>query len=309
VVILLPWPAAIGFRRFYQGILISGNKTRRVAYGTVIRLFSMLATALVLFFYFEADGVVVGSAALTIGVVVEAVASRLMVNRIIREFKPPMKGEDTLSYAEIVKFYYPLALTSILSLGVHPIVTFFMGQSYMALESLAVLPVINSLVFIFRAIGLSYQEVGIALMGEKGKNYKTLRDFALIGGFIVIIFLALITITPLSYVWFHDVSGLSEELTSFAKLPAVIMSVMPGLTFLISFQRSVLMNVRNTAPITNATIVEVVLIVLVIFLMIKVFAAIGAVAATSAYILGRLGANVYLIPSFRRSVASYDKVG
>jgi len=29
--ILLPWPAAIGYRRFYQGILIGSGLTRRVA--------------------------------------------------------------------------------------------------------------------------------------------------------------------------------------------------------------------------------------------------------------------------------------
>ena len=28
--ILLPWPGAIGYRRFYQGILIRGNRTRRL---------------------------------------------------------------------------------------------------------------------------------------------------------------------------------------------------------------------------------------------------------------------------------------
>ncbi|MCH7772530.1 MAG: hypothetical protein IIA49_16190, partial [Bacteroidetes bacterium] len=40
-IILLPWPAAIGYRRFYQGVLIRSNLTRRVAYGTVIRLTTM----------------------------------------------------------------------------------------------------------------------------------------------------------------------------------------------------------------------------------------------------------------------------
>ena len=38
LLILLPWPAAIGYRRFYQGLLIRTGLTRRVAWGTVIRL-------------------------------------------------------------------------------------------------------------------------------------------------------------------------------------------------------------------------------------------------------------------------------
>ncbi len=39
-IVLLPWPGAIGYRRFYQGILIRNNYTRWVAYGTIIRLAS-----------------------------------------------------------------------------------------------------------------------------------------------------------------------------------------------------------------------------------------------------------------------------
>ena len=38
LLILLPWPAAIGIRRLYQGVLIRHRLTRRVAYGTVARL-------------------------------------------------------------------------------------------------------------------------------------------------------------------------------------------------------------------------------------------------------------------------------
>lgn len=49
LIILIPWPAAIGYRRFNQGLLIRQNLTRRVAYGTMIRLVTMSATAFVAF--------------------------------------------------------------------------------------------------------------------------------------------------------------------------------------------------------------------------------------------------------------------
>jgi len=42
---VLPWPAAIGYRRFYQGLLVRAGLTRRVAYGTVIRLATMSVCA------------------------------------------------------------------------------------------------------------------------------------------------------------------------------------------------------------------------------------------------------------------------
>jgi hypothetical protein len=64
VIILLPWPGAIGYRRFYQGVLIRCNLTRRVAYGTVLRLLAMSTIALVLYKLFRVDGTLVGAAAL-----------------------------------------------------------------------------------------------------------------------------------------------------------------------------------------------------------------------------------------------------
>ena len=302
--ILLPWPGSIGYRRFYQGILIRGNLTRRVAYGTAVRLSTMAGTALLLFHLSNFPGVAVGAIALSAGVTMEAAASRIMVHRILKGVLAisPRSTDTPLNYPFIFHFYYPLALTSLLSLGVHPLVTFFVGQSRMALESLAVLPVINALVFIFRSLGLSYQEVGIALMGKRMEGYRTLRNFALVLGIAVVVCMGLIAFTPLSFLWFHQISGLSLELTEFALLPTRIMVLMPGLTVLLSFQRAVLVYARHTLPITLATALEVGGILLVLFLLIYYGNATGAIAATTGFVLGRLGANLYLLPPYRKVV-------
>ena len=305
-IILVPWPGAIGYRRFYQGILIKYNYTKRVSYGTVIRLISMALTATVLYTFFELPGVVVGASALSVAVVSESIASRFMTVAVVKEIKESkFISDDRLSYTGIIKFYYPLALTSVMALGVHPIVTFFLGQSRMPLESLAVMPVVNSLVFIFRSIGLSYQEVGIALIGKRAEGYKLLRNFAFMGGISAASVLIIIAVTPLSYIWLYDVSGLSIELTNFATLPIIIMAVMPALTFLISFQRAVLVHERNTKQITYATIIEVSGIVITLFTMIYFFNTVGAVAATASYILGRIAANVFLMFPYSKAVRKY----
>ena len=297
-IILLPWPGTIGYRRFYQGILIRYNQTRKVAYGTVIRLFMMAGTALILYMNFEFDGVIVGAAALSAGVTFEAIASRFMSLNILREIKEKEITNSKISYKEIFTFYYPLALTSMLGLGVHPFVTFFIGQSRMAIESLAVLPVINSLVFIFRSTGLSFQEVGIALVGEKGEGFVPLRNFALKLLLISTGLLLIISLSPLAKLWFRDVSGLSPELTEFALLPLIIISIMPALSVFVSFQRSILVAFKNTSPITPATAIEVVGILIVLYLCIAGFNLVGAVAAMIAFIIGRLGAISYLYPPF-----------
>ena len=84
LVFLIPWPAAIGYRRFHQGLLIRDNKTRWVAYGTVFRLLAMGGTGFILSKVPAFSGAHVGAAGLAVGVVVEAFAARIMAHETVR---------------------------------------------------------------------------------------------------------------------------------------------------------------------------------------------------------------------------------
>jgi len=294
LLILLPWPAAIGYRRFYQGLLIRGGRTRRVAYGTVVRLAAMSATALICWRWSDMPGSEVGAAALSAGVCAEAAASRIMARGVVRELKAGPAGAIP-SYNSIIRFYWPLAMTSTIGLTVMPMTTFFMGQARMPLESLAVLPVINSLSFIFRSAGLSYQEVAIAQLGRDERNFPLLVRFAGVLAFAATGGLALIAFTPLSGIWFEGVSGLSPELAAFALIPTRIVAVQPALSVLLSLQRAILVHGRRTAPITWATIAEVSGIAGFLLLAVNGWGMIGAVAAAWAFLVGRVAGNSLLL--------------
>jgi len=298
LILLIPWPAAIGFRRFYQGIMIRSSLTRRVAYGTIIRLTTMAGAAVVLF-SLKLPGAYVGAGALSTGVTCESIASRLMAKSSIKHLLQPDHThfkEKPLSYRFIAKFYFPLALMSFLSMGIHPFIAFFMGRSRFAIESLAVLPVINALVFIFRGLSISYLEVVVALLGKKNEKYVPLRNFAWILGIVLVGILALVAFTPLAAVWFRHVAGLSAELARFSYLPTQVLAILPGLTLLLSLQHGILVNTKHTSPITWATIIEVGVMMGVLFISISYLDAVGAVAAAFAFTLGRLAANLYLFP-------------
>lgn len=311
LLILLPWPAVIGYRRFFHGILIVHNKTRYVAYGTLIRLLAMALSGLVGFFLFPTQGAYIAAAAMSIAVILEAVATRLMAGKVVAGLLlgPERQGNGAgLTYGQITTFYIPLALTSLLALGLRPIVTFCLSQSRMALESLAVLPVVHSLIFIFISLGLSYQEVGIALLSGRRDNYEKLRNFALATALATILGLALITWTPGVYLWFHDLSGLSLELTSFSIIPARIMTILPGLTMAIFFQRALLMSARKTGPITWATGLEVTVIVIVLLAGINFLDMVGILAAAVAMLAGSLASNLFLLPRSGRTLTSMEQV-
>jgi Na+-driven multidrug efflux pump len=300
VALLLPWPAAIGFRRFYQGVLIRRGLTRLVAYGTVIRLAGMAVTALALFGRPGLEGAWIGAAALSAGVTLEALAARAMAHRSVAELKVTAGAGPPLGYPEIARFYYPLALTTILNLGLLPIVTFFMGHAPAPLESLAVLPVVGSLVFVFRALGLAYQEASVALIGDRFEGYQPLRRFAATLGVAVTIGLGVIAWTPLSQVWFERVSGLSPELARFALTPTRVLVFIPALTVLLSFQRAILVNSKATGHVTWATLIEVGFVVGILCLGIFGLHAVGLVVAAVALVVGRLCANLYQVAPLRR---------
>lgn len=319
LVILLPWPAAIGFRRFYQGILIREEMTRRVAYGTGIRVVGMGVTALVLYHFTSVPGALVGAAALSIGVVVESLGTRIMAVSAVRTMKGRSASAsdaagaeaERLTYGRIIDFYVPLALTSIIALAVHPMVTFFLGQSRMALESLAVLPVISSLTFIFRSTALGYQEVAIALLDGTKENFQRISRFATAIGSVATAGLVSIAFTPLADVWFQTVSGLTPELAAFSILPLRLFCLIPFFSVLLAFQRAILVHGRRTRPITMATVVEVGAILAVLFFCIRGLDLVGVAAAVSSLFLGRLVGNAYLVyPSYTvlRDAGIYGRV-
>jgi hypothetical protein len=300
--ILVPWPAAIGTRRFLQGLLIRRGSTRLVAYGTAVRLSSMTITALVLFFASSLPGAWIAACSLSTGVLVEAVVARYLASGEVRHLTSADAPPGTpVTYRDIWNFYLPLAWTSVVGLAAHPMVTFFMGHALRSLESLAVLPVINALTFIFRALGLAYQEVVIAMLGRSASNRGPVLRFAVGLGLATTLGLAIIVATPLSEVWFQTISGLDAELYHFALLPARMLIPLPALSVLLSLQRGVLMHARNTRPITWATVAEIVTIAAILTLLVVPLQVVGAVAAAAAFLGGRLMGNLVLMPSFRRS--------
>jgi progressive ankylosis protein len=297
--ILVPWPAAIGYRRFYQGILVRHGLTRRVAYGTVVRLATMSATAAALALGTAMHGASIGATALVTGVLVEAVASRVMARHLVASLlaghAEGIPGAAPLTQRGILRFYYPLGLTSVISLVTGPLLTFFMGRSRAPIESLAVLPVVQSLVFLFRSGGVAFQEVGVALLGrslehrrEVGRAMRILASGATIA-------LAVMLFTPLADAWFNGLSGLPPDLSRFALVPARLLVLLPAMEYWLSYQRSGFILSGHTRVITLATAIEVAVIAMLLFMAIGWIGMVGAVAGSVAQISGRLASSVFLL--------------
>jgi progressive ankylosis protein len=302
--LLVPWPAAIGYRRFYQGILVRHHMPRRVAYGTLVRLVAMSVSAIGLAATTRIPGACIGAVALLTGVVAEAAASRWMARHLVRDLlygihPAPRASADAggtpLTTRHIIAFYYPLALTSLIAIAVNPLVTFFLGRSRSALDSLAVLPVITGFVFLFRSGAIAYQEVVVALLGPARHQERPIARVALVLALASALTLAAILFTPLAFVYFGRIAGLPPELARFAIWPARVLALVPALDYLLTFQRSRLILARQTRVITAAAAIEAGTVSVALVVGIGTMGLVGALAATCALFAGRVAGNLFLL--------------
>jgi len=217
---------------------------------------------------------------------------RALPARLAREgARAPSGG---LTYEEIFRFYYPLALTAFIGLTTQPILTFFMGRAPAPVESLALFPVVMALYFLFGTLGLSYQEAAIALVGKDGEHRRELTRFSWGLAAVGSGGLALIAFTPLARLWFEGVSGLDPQLASLAFGPARIVAIAPALSVLLGLQRALLVRARRTRPITVATVIEVGTIALLFPVLGWGMGWTGVTAAMVALVCGRAGAVAFL---------------
>jgi hypothetical protein len=66
-------------------------------------------------------------------------------------------------------------------------------------------------------------------------------------------------------------------------------------------------NAKKTKPITFATLTEFFGILIVLMLSVKLLSAVGAIAATAAFLLGRICANIYLAKPVIRVIKGFSE--
>lgn len=262
--IMTPWTAAIAYRRFQQGVLIRFGASRAVTVGTGVRLAAIASVLAIGALYTDAAGIVVGTSAVAAGVVAEAIFVGFRVHPIlVSKLMPARPVERKLTPRRFAAFYTPLALTTLITLLAHPIMSAGLARMPRALDSLAVWPVMSGLVFMFRALGFSYNEVVVALLDEPDAK-PVLRRFSwwLAGG--VAALLLLFCITPAAWVWFRHISGLGSDLAELGVAALWIAIPLPAIAVLISWHQGALVHMHRTRAVTESVLLGLVITVTVL---------------------------------------------
>ena len=116
MMLMTPWTASIAVRRFHQGILIRHGQSRWVGIGTAIRLIALLAGLILGIGIGTPSGIIVGTFAISLGVLSEAVFVRLRTQPILNKLKQlPHNQTDPPHFRKFLRFYIPLATTPLLT--------------------------------------------------------------------------------------------------------------------------------------------------------------------------------------------------
>lgn len=265
MMITLPWTWAIAYRRFNQGVLIRFGHSLAVGFGTIVRLLADCSVLAIGYVIGTIQGTAVATATIIAGVLFEALYVGLRVRPVLRDQLPATSNEhEPFTYRGFLTFYIPLSLTSLIFLGARPIFSAGVGRMFDPLNSLAVLPVITSLTFMFRAGGVAYSEVVIAMIGRNGA-YAAMRRFVVGLISIMTIGILLIAATPLGSIWFGRITGLSDELLSIARTGLWLALLLPGLSALQSWFQGIVMHHKRTNAITEAVILYLTVTMAILF--------------------------------------------
>lgn len=300
LMIMIPWTWTIAYRRYHQGVLIRFGYSRAVGVGTVIRL-AANATMLAIFVMLDRvsaawtiPGIVVGTSGIAAGVIAEAVYAGLRVQPVLhRDLRLAPAVEPALAWRAFFAFYIPLVLTSFINMLAQPVAPAAISRMPMALESLAALPVVSGLTFMFRSLGFAYNEVVVALLDVQGST-AYLRKFAFVMAGVTTTALMIMVASPLADFWFVQVSGLDPELAVIARGGLWAAVLWPGLSVLQNWYQGALVNERKTFQITVSVVILVMFTIGTLIVGAAMGAVVGLYVGMAAFVLGQAAQVVYL---------------
>lgn len=300
-VLMTPWSGAIAYRRMWQGVMIRYGRTQMLFATTAIRLLTTGAVAFAGMALGRWPGASVAGLAISVGVLADAAAAGVLVRPVLRDHLALERpGDYQLPWGYLLRFYVPLALTSIINLAAQPIVSLGLSRGPLPLESLAVWPVVSGLSFLLRSGGVALQEVVVASLADRA-SFHALRRFSLNLALALTALAAAVTLTPLATLWFARVAGLNSELAGLARSAAVLLVLIPGLTALTSWERGALVHFSRTTAVSIATAINILVLLTLVIGGTRLLPWPGVVTATLAVLASLLAEVLYLAGQERRA--------
>ena len=294
MIITIPYLALVAYRRLNHGALIRFRYAYSIVIGTLIRLLLVLTMMFLGLALRSVSGVVLGALTMTAGVLIEAVfiewRTRSVRRNELRAAPPPTQ---ILTHARFVRFYIPLASTTVAMFLIHPVVSAALSRMPDPVLSLAVWSPVVGLAGMLGAGGGPIVDVMVTVLDRRGALAKVQRFTLLVCGATAMLAFALV-VTPLGGLWFGNISALSDSLFTVARLS--FWFILPYPIFLVfqSYYQGILTYKRRTNRITEAVFLQSLTMVGFLFIGTLWGKTRGIYVATTAQSVGMLLQTVWM---------------
>jgi len=241
LIIMIPWSAFIGWRRYLQGLMIRNGYTRAIGFGTAIRMATMAIFAFGLHYFTSLPSITLVAIALVASVAAEAMFAHWASRPIVRDrLSEDLFLNDPLTQRFLATFHFPLTATTIITILSQPLISAALSRSPDTVLALASFQVASSIVWLHRTIVFALPEVVITLY-RRGQAEAKLRQFTLMVGLGTSGTMVLAVVTNLDSWLFRNVIGVKSEPTiQMAHLCMALCCLLPFLGALQSYLRGVL---------------------------------------------------------------------
>ncbi|MCU0517195.1 MAG: hypothetical protein MUC60_10090 [Oscillatoria sp. Prado101] len=288
--LMILWPFAIAWRRYFQGVLIHAGHSQAVAVGSIARLV-IVALALLVGFAFKVSGALLAGTALIAGVISEAIVVTIAAWRLGANIPPqPNDSQPNLpaNLKSVWQFYWPLASSMLVVWGGRALLVGIVARARDADIALAAWPAAWGLVLVIANATRMVQQVIIKNRGQVAD--RQLIFFALSVGAICSFLLLLGSTTPLGLMVVESFVGNDSALVGGIRPVLLLCAFVPLLVAVQNATQGFLVGSGQTLGVNRATWTGTIILLLVAFLGVQ-FGAPGAIAAALAMIVA-LGTEV-----------------
>ncbi len=293
LLLMILWPLAIAWRRYFQGLLIYHGNSRSIAIASIARLVTM-GLALAIGVTLKFSGAILAGSALIIGLLVETCLITIFAHRCGATVSPPTPEASTLpaNLVEIWRFYWPLANSMLVNWGGKALLVGAIARAVDAPIALAAWPAAWGLVLVVANSTRMVQQIIIKYQGRVLD--RILLKFALSVGGCCSILLLLISTTTIGEWVIQGFIGTDRDLINSIKPVLLICAGIPLLVAIQNATQGFLVGAGKTGSVNRATWIGTAVLLGIAWLSVGVGLS-GAIAAAMAMVGAMLIEVLFLL--------------
>lgn len=279
---------AIGWRRYYHGVLIRHGYTNIIGAVTLVRAATLIAVVYVGVTVGTFTGMEVAGAALFLSAAVESAVTTVIAELILRRSTSIRWEKDeafAVSYGAAFRFFLPLSVMLLLTAVMRPVIASLITRMPEPVLSLAAFPVAYGIFNLVYSPLWVLPQVVIALVRDR-QSYAVVKRFVLIAGVVGWLLLLSASFTPVVEVYMEHVLSVPPDVQAYT-LPALrVLSLYVLVAAWQANYQGVLIAARRTGPTQVATMINFVAVLGALGFALLIPSVPGVVLGYAAYVVG-----------------------